>query len=85
MIDSGLLEILRCPETYAPVIPSTPEETNAVNQAIAAGWVKNRAGQSVTEAVDCLLIRMDRKMAYVVRETIPLMLADEAIALEGIL
>jgi uncharacterized protein YbaR (Trm112 family) len=85
VIDSGLLEILRCPETRSPVVPSTPEETAAFNRAIAAGQVKNRAGQPVAEAVECLLICADRKVAYAVRDTIPLMLMEEAIALEGIL
>ena len=49
--------------------------------AIAAGSIKNRAGEAVTEAVHGALVREDDELAYPVRDDIPVMLIDEQIAL----
>ena len=48
---------------------------------IAAGSVKNRAGEVVREPVEGGLVREDGRVVYPVREGIPIMLIDEAIAL----
>jgi uncharacterized protein YbaR (Trm112 family) len=57
------------------------ESVAQLNEAIAAGLVRNRAGVLVTEPVQDALVRDDGGMIYLVREDIPLMLVDEGVAL----
>ncbi len=85
MLDPELLEMLCCPETRTDLTLATDSERVALNAAIQAGRVKNRAGVPVTEAISDALIRADRKVAYLVRNDIPVMLIDEAIPLDGLL
>jgi uncharacterized protein len=83
MIDPDLLKILCCPETHQEVRMAEPAVINRLNQQIAAGALKNRAGQPVREKIDAGLIRADGKFLYPVRRNIPMMLVDEGIPLAG--
>lgn len=84
MLDAQLLAILACPETRRPLRLAEPALLAAVNEAIAAGRVTNRAGQVIHEPVEELLVREDGAVAYPVREEIPVLLIDEGIPLEGL-
>jgi len=84
MLDAQLLAILACPETRRPLRIAEPALLAAVNQAIAAGRVTNRAGQVIREPVEELLVREDGAVGYPVREEIPVLLIDEGIPLEGL-
>jgi uncharacterized protein YbaR (Trm112 family) len=81
MLDKELLEILACPETKAPVSLGDPGLVEQTNAKIARGEIVNRGGEKVTERVDALLVRDDRKVAYPVRDGIPIMLVEEGIPL----
>ena len=81
MINADLLKIMCCPETHQPIAVAEPALIEKLNQLIAAGQLKNRAGQPIKEKIDGGLVREDRKFAYPVRENIPIMLIDEAIPL----
>lgn len=81
MLDPELLDMLCCPETRQDLTLATATELAAINRAIAEGQVKNRAGVVITEAIGDALIRADRKIAYLVRNDIPVMLIDEGIPL----
>ena len=81
MIDSELLKILCCPETRQEVRLADSTLIEKLNQQIAAGAVRNRAGKPVTEKVDGGLVRADGKALYVIRGNIPVMLVDESIPL----
>ena len=81
MIDRELLEILACPETKEPVALAESELVDRINAAIAAGKVKNRGGEQVTDAIDGGLIRGDGRYLYPIRDEIPIMLIEEAIPL----
>jgi uncharacterized protein YbaR (Trm112 family) len=81
MIDPELLKIMCCPETHQPIAFAEPPLIEKLNQQIAAGQLKNRAGQPIKEKIDGVLVREDRKFAYPIRENIPVMLIDEAIPL----
>ena len=52
------------------------------NRAIAAGWLKNRAGEALTKAIEGGLVRQDQTMLYPVIDGIPILLVDEAIPLD---
>lgn len=81
MIDPDLLKIMCCPETHQPIALAEPSVIEQLNQQIAAGQLKNRAGQPVKEKIDGGLVREDKKFLYPVRGNIPVMLIDEAIPL----
>ena len=81
MIDDELLEILACPETKEPVHLADEKLIEQVNGVIAAGKLKNRGGEPVTEPVDGGLVRQDEKFLYPIRDEIPIMLIEEAIPL----
>lgn len=81
MIDPELLKIMCCPETHQPIALAEASLVEKLNTQIATGQLKNRAGQPVKEKLDGGLVREDRKFLYPIRQNIPVMLIDEAIAL----
>ncbi|MDW8307934.1 MAG: Trm112 family protein [Verrucomicrobiales bacterium] len=81
MIAPDLLELLCCPETHQPVRLAEPELIERLNAQIAAGTLTNRAGQRVAEKLDGGLVRADGRVLYPIRDGIPVMLVEEAIAL----
>jgi len=82
MVNPELLKILCCPETHQSLRESTAELVEELNRQIVAGTLKNRAGKVVTAKLSGGLIRSDGKYLYPIREQIPIMLVDEAIALQ---
>jgi uncharacterized protein YbaR (Trm112 family) len=83
MVDVELLKILRCPETHQPLSLADAALVRQLNERIAAGQLRNRAGQPVTRRCESALLRQDRQFAYPVCESIPVLLIDEAIPLSG--
>ena len=81
MIDPELLKIMCCPETHQPIALAESSLVAKLNDQIAAGALKNRIGQPVSERIDGGLIRSDKKFVYPIRQDIPIMLIDEAIPL----
>jgi uncharacterized protein YbaR (Trm112 family) len=82
-ISQELLEILVCPETKQPLTVAAEALVAQLNARRAQGTLKNRAGATVTEAIDSGLVREDGRYLYPVRDDIPIMLIDEAIALDA--
>ncbi|ETW94786.1 MAG: hypothetical protein ETSY1_33400 [Candidatus Entotheonella factor] len=81
-ISQELLEILVCPETKQPLTVAAETLVGQLNERIAQGTLTNRAGATVAEAIDSGLVREDGRYLYPVRDDIPIMLIDEAIAIE---
>ena len=79
MIDAELLKILCCPETHQGLRMAETTLIEKLNQQIAVGGLKDRAGQPVKEKLDGGLVRADGKFLYPIRRDIPVMLVDEAI------
>ncbi len=84
MIDKDLLDILACPEDKTPVSLAEQALVDEINKKIEAGDVKNRGGETVETQMDGGLVREDGAYLYRIEDGIPIMLIDEAIALEGI-
>lgn len=80
-VSPDLLEILRCPENRTVVREGDAEFVGKLNAAIATGQIKNKGGDTVSEAVHGALIREDNQVAYPVRDDIPVMLIPEGIEL----
>lgn len=81
MIDPELLKVLCCPESHQSLGIAGAAEIDRLNTEIAAGSLKNRGGQIVRDRLDGGLVREDGKFLYPVRQSIPVMLIDEAILL----
>lgn len=80
-INPELLNILCCPETHQPLAFAEPVLVRQLNDKISSGILQNRAGKIVADKMDGGLVREDGKFLYIIRQNIPIMLIDEAIAL----
>jgi uncharacterized protein YbaR (Trm112 family) len=83
VITDEFLAMLRCPESRQPLRRADAALVASVNRGIAAGQLRNRAGQSLASPVDELLVREDGRFAYPVIDEIPVLLADEAVEIGG--
>ena len=84
MLDAELLALLVCPETHQDVVLATSGEITQLNEAIGRGEVQNVAGKGVAQPVEAALIRIDRAIAYPIREGIPVMLVPEGLVISGV-
>ena len=80
--DVQLLEILACPENLTSVRLATRNELNVINAKIQSGTLRQWNGTSVQRPIMAALIREDNRVAYEVREGIPIMLIEEALVLD---
>ncbi len=84
MIDRELAALLVCPKDRVPLKLAEPRLLSRVNRAIAAGRVKNQAGRAVEDQLSAALVRQDDTLLYPVLDGIPVLLVEEAIALDQI-
>ena len=84
MTDPELIRLLCCPDTHQDLRQAESNLVARLNEQIAAGQIKNRAGKSVSEKLDGGLIRTDGRFLYPIRQDIPVMLIDESIPLEAV-
>ncbi len=83
MVNGELLKILRCVETQQELGQADNALMEKLNARVAAGQLRNRAGQPVQEKLEGGLLRQDGMMLYPIRNNIPIMLLDEAIPLQA--
>lgn len=79
-MESFLLQCLCCPETGQSVRLANKMELEALNRYIRFHSILNRAGQIITLPLEAALIREDGCIAYPIRDNIPILLVEEAIA-----
>jgi uncharacterized protein YbaR (Trm112 family) len=80
-VSEELLEILVCPETKQPVRLASTDVLKKLREDIAAGRVRNRGGETLTEPIEEGLVREDGRILYPVDDGIPVMLIEESIEL----
>ena len=71
-----------CPENLTPVRFARKSELAKVNEQIKKKALKRWGGALVKDPVEAMLIRKDNKVAYEVRDGIPVMLIEEALVLD---
>ena len=76
-----LLDIICCPATRLPLELLDSERLSTLNAAIAAGQVRNHGDRAVREGLSEALVTRDGKLAYPIRDGIPVLLEDECIDL----
>ena len=80
-VDPELLAILRCPESLQPVRLADGSVVQKLLQQARHGALENLQGSKVEADFEAILVREDGHRGYLVREGIPVMLIDEAVAL----
>jgi uncharacterized protein YbaR (Trm112 family) len=83
MITEELLAVLCCPESHQALRFAPAPLIESINQQIARGEVRNRAGTPVQEKIESGLIRADGQWLYPIRNGIPILLVDEALVVGG--
>jgi uncharacterized protein YbaR (Trm112 family) len=79
--DHRLLDIVCCPATHLP-LKLMPEATLArLNARIDAGRLRFRDDTPVTEPLAQALMTADERLAYAIRDDIPMLLEEQAIPL----
>jgi uncharacterized protein YbaR (Trm112 family) len=80
-LDKRLLDIICCPVTHSPLAPMSQEQLERLNALITGKRIKNRADEVVGDPLAEALVTRDGKLAYPVRDGIPVLLEEEGIAL----
>ena len=80
MLAPDLLAILVCPETRQPLVVADVDALAFANARIATGDVRDINGEPVRAPLTEALATADSRRIYPVREGIPILLVEEAIA-----
>jgi uncharacterized protein YbaR (Trm112 family) len=74
--DKQLLDIICCPATHMPLRLMPETLLGRLNDRIASGELKYRDDSPVTEAMEQALMTEDERIAYPIRDDIPLLLEE---------
>ena len=80
-MDSEMLSILCTPDTRKPLREASESQISRVNAEISQGKLKTVGGTLLSEPLEDALVSEDGTKLYPVKNGIPVLLTDEAIAL----
>ncbi len=80
-IDTDLLDIICCPVTRSPLRVMPAEQLRQLNRRIEDGSLVSRDGEKLAGSLTDALVTSDGKLAYPVRDGIPVLLEDCGIVL----
>jgi uncharacterized protein YbaR (Trm112 family) len=81
MLKNDLFDLLVCPESRQRVKLGDQNLIDSLNAKIRSGQLVDQSQRAVTEALDAVLVREDGKLAYPIRQGIPVMLTTDAFVL----
>ena len=82
MLSQEILNLLVCPVSKQVLSVATAEDLVKIEDLRTRGILKTVTGGNCNNKIEALLISADRKLGYVIRDGIPVLLADEAITLD---
>ncbi|MBH25201.1 MAG: hypothetical protein CMH57_12255 [Myxococcales bacterium] len=77
---ANILERLRCPRTHQRLTLAEPELIERLNAMIAQGELARDDGVALSEPLQGGLLRDDQQALYPIRDGLPVLLPQEAIA-----
>ncbi len=81
MLESKLIEMLRCPVDGGRLTLLDAQAIQRLNGALEAGELRDRLDQRITTPFDAALLNINANRVYPIRGGIPSLVADEAIDL----
>jgi uncharacterized protein YbaR (Trm112 family) len=81
MLDSKLIDMLRCPMDGSHLQLLADDKVRRVNSALESGDLRDRLDQRIGTPLDAALLNSKANRVYPIRGGIPSLVADEAIDL----
>ena len=81
----SLLDIVCCPVTHQPLEQLSAAKLARLNELIAAKEIKNRGDVELDTPIEQALVTRDGRLAYPVRDGIPVLLEEQGILLTPII